>query len=130
MDCNPPLVPHPSPTLVIPGPTLALLSRRNLSFAAMRTRAPFPPGRETEAHPSLSQHTFTTQYGLNKPMPGLNGEAQSRHIIQTNNTSSDTTIPRAVSSRSSTTTNTKCVGTAKRRQEEGEEEEAIQGLQG
>lgn len=62
-------------------------------------------------------------------MPGLNGEAQSRHIIQTNNTISDTTIPRAISSRSRTT-NTKCIGTAKRRQEEGEEEEDSQGVQG
>lgn len=62
-------------------------------------------------------------------MFGLNGKAQSRHIIQTNNTSSDTTIPRAVSGRSRAT-NTKCIRTTKRRQEEGEEEESSQGVQG
>lgn len=62
-------------------------------------------------------------------MPGLNGKAQSRHIVQTNNTSRDTTIPRAVSSRSRTT-NTECIRTAKRSQEEGEEEEGTQELQG
>lgn len=62
-------------------------------------------------------------------MPRLNGKAQSRHIIETNNTSSDTTIPRAISSRSRAT-NTECIRTTEWRQEEGEEEEDVQGLQG